>query len=82
MVHVIDFVTVPISPVEKVVLTDTVNGPVGARYGTVSPSSQLRSPPGYQPACTAARHFDGPSLGRSPLRQAAIGRPWDGDGCR
>ena len=34
--HVIDLVTVPVSPVEKLALTDTVNGPVGAEYGTVS----------------------------------------------
>jgi hypothetical protein len=36
VVHVIDLVTVPVSPVENLALTETVNGPVGAEYGTVS----------------------------------------------
>jgi len=36
VVHVIDSVTVPVSPVENLALTETVNGPVGAEYGTVS----------------------------------------------
>jgi hypothetical protein len=34
--HVIDFVTVPVSPLENCALTVTVNGPAGATYGTVS----------------------------------------------
>ena len=35
-VHVIDLVTVPVSPVENLALTEAVNEPVGAEYGTVS----------------------------------------------
>jgi hypothetical protein len=36
VVHVIDCIAVPVSPVENWAETDTVNGPVGAVYGTVS----------------------------------------------
>jgi hypothetical protein len=35
VLHVIDFVTVPVSPLENCALTVTVNGPAGATYGTV-----------------------------------------------
>ena len=82
MVHVIDFVTVPISPVEKVVLTDTVNGPVGARYGR-QPALAIAL------ATRASARVHGrasPSTGRHSgehrSAKAAIGRPRDGDGCR
>jgi hypothetical protein len=36
VVQVIDCIAVPLSPVENWAETDTVNGPVGAVYGTVS----------------------------------------------
>ena len=36
VVHVIDRIAVPLSPVENSATTETVNGPAGAVYGTVS----------------------------------------------
>ena len=36
VLHVIDRIAVPVSPVENSAKTETVNGPVGAVYGTVS----------------------------------------------
>jgi hypothetical protein len=36
VLHVIVLVTVPVSPVENLASTETVNSPVGAEYGTVS----------------------------------------------